>query len=113
MLMDDRYRAGLREVARRGLTYDVWLYHPQLTELADTIDAVPELTFIVNHLGGPVPDEATSDARAAVFDDWRHLLKEVARRPNVIGLFSGRHDPGKEHLLSRGPSVILSGQTNH
>jgi len=85
MLLDPGYRAGLREVARRDLTYDVWLYHPQLPELADAVDAAPaELTFVVDHLGGPVPDKATSAARAAVFDDWRRDLAEVAKRPNVV-----------------------------
>ena len=84
MLLDGRYRAGLREVARRGLTYDIWLYHPQLPELATTLDAVPELTFIVNHLGGPVPDEATPEARAEIFGDWQRNLIDIARRPNVV-----------------------------
>jgi predicted TIM-barrel fold metal-dependent hydrolase len=84
MLFDDRYRAGLREVARRNLTYDVWLFHPQLPELADTLDAVPELTFVLDHLGGPVPDEATPASRAAIFAAWRQGLAEVARRPNVV-----------------------------
>jgi L-fuconolactonase len=84
MLLDDRYRAGLREVARRDLTYDVWLYHPQLGELAQTLDAVPELTFVLNHLGGPVPDSATPAARSAIFDGWRQGLVEVAKRPNVV-----------------------------
>jgi predicted TIM-barrel fold metal-dependent hydrolase len=84
MLLDDRYRAGLREVAARGLTYDVWLYHPQLPELADALDAVPALTFVLDHLGGPVPTSATPQGRAEVFDDWRHGLAEVARRPNVV-----------------------------
>jgi predicted TIM-barrel fold metal-dependent hydrolase len=85
MLLDPGYRAGLREVARRDLTYDVWLYHPQLLELADAIDAAPsELTFVVDHLGGPVPDESTPSSRAAIFDDWRRDLGEVAKRPNVV-----------------------------
>jgi len=84
MLLDPHYRAGLREVAKRGLTYDVWLFHPQLPELADTLDAVPDLTVVLDHLGGPVPDEATPAARAAIFDDWRRGLREVARRPNVV-----------------------------
>ncbi len=84
MLLDDQYRAGLREVARRDLTYDVWLYHPQLLELAETLDALPDLTFIVNHFGGPVPNESTPASRAMIFDDWRRNLREVARRPNVV-----------------------------
>src|SRR5262249_46733554 len=84
MLLDERYRASLREVEARGLTYDVWLYHPQLGELAETLDAMPDLIFVVNHLGGPVPDEPTPASRATVFDDWRRGLQEVARRPNVV-----------------------------
>jgi predicted TIM-barrel fold metal-dependent hydrolase len=93
MLLDGRFRAGLREVARRGLTYDVWLYHPQLAELAATLDAVPELTFIVNHLGGPVPDEATPEARAEIFGDWQRNLNDVARRPNVVLKIGGMGMP--------------------
>ena len=84
ILLDDGYRSGLREVERRGLTYDVWLFHDQLPELADTVDAFPELTFIVNHLGGPAPDEPTAAGRAAMFDDWRRMLGDVARRPNTV-----------------------------
>ena len=84
MLLDDQYRAGLLEVARRDLSYDVWLYHPQLPELAETLDAVPGLTFVLNHLGGPVPNEATPASRAAIFEDWRRGLREVAKRPNVV-----------------------------
>ena len=84
ILLDEGYRRGLREVERRGLTYDVWLFHEQLPELADTVDAFPELTFIVNHLGGPVPDEPTAAGRAAMFDDWRRMLGDVARRPNTV-----------------------------
>jgi L-fuconolactonase len=84
MLLDDQYRAGLREIAHRGLTYDVWLYHAQLSELADALDATPDLTFVLNHLGGPVPDESTPASRSDIFDEWRRGLHEVAQRPNVV-----------------------------
>jgi predicted TIM-barrel fold metal-dependent hydrolase len=84
VLLDDGYRRGLREVERRGLTYDVWLFHAQLPELADTIDAFPDLTFVVDHLGGPVPDESTPESRAAIFDEWRQNLADIARRPNAV-----------------------------
>lgn len=84
MLLDDNLRTSLREIARRDLTYDVWLYHPQLAELALTLDAIPELTFIVNHLGGPIPDDDTPHGRTATFHSWRSGLVELARRPNVL-----------------------------
>ncbi len=83
-LLDDGYRRGLREVERRGLTYDVWLFHAQLPELADTLDAFPDLTFVVDHLGGPVPDDPTPESRAAIFDEWRRNLADIARRPNAV-----------------------------
>jgi L-fuconolactonase len=44
-LLADTYRRSLREIERRGLTYDVWLFHPQLPELSNTLDAFPDLTF--------------------------------------------------------------------
>lgn len=84
MLLDDGYRTSLRSIADRDLTYDIWLYHPQLGELAETLDAVPDLTFVLNHLGGPVPDEPTPASRSAMFDEWRRGIEEVARRPNVV-----------------------------
>ena len=88
-LLDDVFRRGLREVERRGLTWDVWLFHPQLPELADTLDAFPELTVVVNHVGGPVPSEPTPEGRAAIFDEWRDNLAAVARRPNSVLKLSG------------------------
>jgi L-fuconolactonase len=83
-LLDEGYRRGLREVERRGLTYDVWLFHAQLPELADTIDAFSDLTFVIDHLGGPVPDDPTPESRASIFDEWRRNLADVARRPNAV-----------------------------
>lgn len=108
MLLDPGYRAGLREVARRDLTYDVWLYHPQLLELADAVDASPpELTVVVDHLGGPVPDESTPAARAAVFDDWRRDLAELAKRPNVVLKIGGVGMPVYGFAFDERPSSDL------
>ncbi len=46
--------------------------------------AFPELTFVVDHLGGPVPDDPTPESRAAIFDEWRRNLADIARRPNAV-----------------------------
>ena len=35
-----------------GLTLEGWMYFPQLPELADFAKAVPDLTIILNHIGG-------------------------------------------------------------
>ena len=46
LLLEPAFRESLAEVARRGLTYDVWLFHGQLAELAATADALPDLIII-------------------------------------------------------------------
>ena len=48
------FRAGARVLSRMGLSLEAWLNHPQLAELADFAKAVPDLTIILNHIGGPV-----------------------------------------------------------
>ncbi len=83
LLLEPAFRESLAEVARRGLTYDVWLFHGQLAELAATADALPELVIIANHMGGPVTHLATPGGRAEVFGPWREALIDLARRPNV------------------------------
>jgi predicted TIM-barrel fold metal-dependent hydrolase len=110
LLLDTTFRAGLREVARRRLTYDVWMFHEQLPELAATAAAFPDLTIILDHLGGPVTHVATPKARKEVFDQWRSHLPELARRPNIYlkigGL--GMHQFGFEKQAPRPRSSELA-----
>ena len=51
-LSSDGFRAGARVLASMGFSLEGWLFFPQLTELADFAKAVPELTIILNHIGG-------------------------------------------------------------
>src|SRR6266567_1064256 len=46
------FRAGGRVLARMGLSLDTGVCFPQLPELAAFATAVPDLTIILNHLGG-------------------------------------------------------------
>ena len=56
MMGTDQFRAGARRLAAMGFSFDAWLYHPQLPELAALAETVPELTIVLNHLGGPAQD---------------------------------------------------------
>ena len=51
-LASDQFRAGARVLARMGLTLEGWMYFPQLPELAAFAKAIPDLTIILNHIGG-------------------------------------------------------------
>src|SRR5207253_7255389 len=46
------YRTGARVLARMGLSLDTGVCFPQLPELAAFAKSVPDLTIILNHLGG-------------------------------------------------------------
>lgn len=48
------WRAGFARLAPLNLTFEAWLYHPQLPDLADLARAFPQTTIILNHVGGPV-----------------------------------------------------------
>ena len=50
MLSDGRVVEASRILERRKLSLDVWLYHPQILELADLAAACPELTLSLIHI---------------------------------------------------------------
>ena len=82
-LADDNYRAGARVLARMGLSLDTFLYFPQLPELADFAEAVPELTIILNHIGGPMRVGPYANRDDDVLATWRSGITAVAACPNV------------------------------
>jgi len=83
LLLDPQYRAGVSELATVGLSYDAWLFFPQLPELFHLAKANPDTTVIVNHCGGVVRIGQYRDKQAEVFDLWSRNMRELARLPNV------------------------------
>ena len=83
LLLDGAFRAGLAQLAPLGLTYDAWLFFPQLPELIDTAKALPGTTFIVDHCGGVVRIGAYQERRHEVFARWSASMRELACLPNV------------------------------
>jgi predicted TIM-barrel fold metal-dependent hydrolase len=79
-----QYRAGARVLARMGLTLDNSLYHTQLDELAALARAVPELTIVLNHIGGLVRVGPYADRDGEVLADWRRGIATVAACPNIV-----------------------------
>jgi predicted TIM-barrel fold metal-dependent hydrolase len=78
------YRAGARVLAKMGLTLDNSLYHTQLDELAALARAVPELTVVLNHIGGLVRVGPYANRDDEVLADWRRGIAAAAACPNVV-----------------------------
>jgi len=83
VLASAEYRAGAKVLARMGLSLDTGVCFPQLPELADFARAVPELTIILNHLGGLQRVGPFANRDDEVLPAWRRGLAAVAQCPNV------------------------------
>ena len=108
---DRTWRQGFAELARRKLTFDAWLYHPQLEEIAELADAFPDTTIILNHVGGPLGYAGYASRHDEVRADWKKVMVELAKRRNIVvkvgglGMAMGWFDfyqrprpPGSEEL---------------
>lgn len=82
-LASDDFRSGARVLARMGLSLEAWLFFPQLPELADFAKAVPDLTIILNHIGGLLRVGPYANRDNEVLATWRDGIAAVAECPNV------------------------------
>jgi predicted TIM-barrel fold metal-dependent hydrolase len=89
LLGDARFRRGFAELGRRGLTFDAWLYHPQIPELTKLAKAFPGTTIILDHFGGPLGVGPYEGKRAETFEYWKGAIRELAWCPNVVAKLGG------------------------
>jgi L-fuconolactonase len=92
-LANETFRAGARVLARMGFTLEGWMFFPQLPELADFARAVPELTIILNHIGGLVRVGPYANRDDEVLATWRRGIAAVAQCPNVVIKLGGMGMP--------------------
>ena len=82
-LASNSFRAGARVLSRLGLSLEGWMNHPQLPELADFAKAVPDLTIILNHIGGLWRIGPYANRDDEVLANWRSGIAAVGACPNV------------------------------
>jgi len=78
LLDDERWIAGLRRVAERGLTFDLQVWPWQLPHAAQILRDLPALRVIVEHAGLPGP--------AGTHRDWAANLGDFARQVPLAAL---------------------------
>lgn len=83
LLDDPRFAEGLRELARRGLSFDLQLI-PELYEgMARVLDQAPETQIALCHAGSP------HDRSPEGLAGWAKTLHLLSERPNVTCKLSG------------------------
>jgi L-fuconolactonase len=89
LLYEPKVRQGAKHVASLGLVLDLWVYHHQLRDVADFAAALPDVSMVLNHVGGPLGIGQYSGRRAEIFDLWKAGITEVAKCPNVAVKLGG------------------------
>jgi predicted TIM-barrel fold metal-dependent hydrolase len=89
LLADSRFRRGFACLGKFNLSFDAWLYHPQLPELAGLAHAFPEVTIVLNHIGAPLGVGPYAGKRDEVFQAWSRGIAALASCPNVFVKLGG------------------------
>jgi L-fuconolactonase len=75
-------RRGLAEVAARGLVYDLLIRPREIPAVLETVRAMPDLRFVIDHIAKP---EIARDG----FHAWSVLMQPLGGEPNVWCKLSG------------------------
>ena len=112
LMFDAKFREGFACLAPLNLTFDAWLYHPQIADLTALARAFPETGICLDHVGGPLAIGSYAGKRDEVFKAWSSAIKELATCPNVVvkvgGLamringwgFENNQDPPSSQMLA-------------
>lgn len=83
VLTNAKFFEGLKVLAGMGLTFDAFMYHTQLGEIAAAARKVPEATIILDHCGGTIGIGPYAQRRKETMAEWKALMRDVAACPNV------------------------------
>lgn len=80
-ILGEDFNRGIDRLRGTGLVYDILVFQRQLANAIAFVDRHAEdQVFVLDHVGKP---------RTGAFDEWKRLVRELARRPNVFCKFSG------------------------
>ena len=89
LLLDSKFREGFACLKEYDLSFDTWLYHRQLVELADLARAFPDTAIILDHIGGPLGIGPYAGKREEVLAEWKSSITTLATCSNVVVKLGG------------------------
>jgi len=87
LMNDPNFRRGLKRLPAHNLTFEAWIYHPQIRTLTEVARECPEVKIVLNHFGGPLG--VGPYKRNEVFPQWRADIRALAACPNVYVKLGG------------------------
>lgn len=98
------FRAGFAELGGRDLTFDAWVFEPQLGEVLDLARAFPDQPIVLDHCGGPLALGGFRGTLGERFEGWRAAIRALAGCPNVTVKLGGL-GMAQVQLPDRGPAA--------
>lgn len=89
LMLTPRFGEGIRALTALGLTFDAWLYHPQIPELTTLAKNNPNQIIILDHIGGPIGIGSYANQKTAVFERWKNDISLLAEHENVYVKLGG------------------------
>ena len=89
LLLDQAFRQGYAHLRTYGLSFEGWVYHTHIADLADLAGTFPDTTIIFNHLGGPIGVGPYAGRQDEVFAAWKPTVAELAKHENVVAKVGG------------------------
>ncbi len=114
LYLDSKFREGFKVLSGMGLTFEAWLYHPQLADVASLAAAFPDAKIVLNHCGGPLGIGPYAGKQDEYFADWQKNIRAIAAasentyikvggigmRVNGHGFNDMPEPPSSEHLAN-------------
>ncbi len=73
---------GVKTLSRFNLSFDLCIFHPQLSNAINLVEQCPNVQFILDHIGKP-------DIKNQLFDPWKQEITKLASFENVYCKISG------------------------
>jgi predicted TIM-barrel fold metal-dependent hydrolase len=89
LLLDGAFRKGFACLAPLGLSFDAWLFYPQLGDFVDLARAFPDTRICLDHCGGVLGIGGYANRREEIFPVWKAAIRQAATCPNVVVKLGG------------------------
>jgi L-fuconolactonase len=94
-LLRKNFQRGIAALQSYGYTYDVLIYYHQLKPALEFVSNFPGQKFVIDHCAKP-------DIANKKIDEWKSLVQEIAKLPNVYCKLSGLFTEAKWKEWSAG-----------
>ena len=83
------FREGFACLEDADLSFDAWVFHPQLEQVLGLARAFPNTRIILDHVGGPVGVGRFAGRRDEVYREWSRSMDPMVDCPNVFVKLGG------------------------